>query len=225
MTPRQSAWLDTAIVIAATLGPHAAIRAIGGSVAAGSLATIAIAALCLYLLKRRAIPWAAIGLARPSHLGKAVAWALGLFVADMLIVPVLAKAIADSLQFPAQDLSAFAGLRGNTLQYLVLLIPVGWGAAAIGEELIYRGFINRRLTDALGAGSGASAVALLVQSALFAGGHFYLGPRGMLNAGVLALLAGVAFLWNGRNLWPLVIAHGLVDSIGLTMLYLGAGHG
>ena len=225
MNPRQSGWLDSAIVIAATLAPHAVIRAIGGSVAVGSLATVAIAALCLYLLKRRAIPWAAIGWARPGHLGKTVAWALGLFIADMLVVPVLAKEIADSLQFPPQDLSAFAGLKGNTLQYLVMLIPVGWCAAAIGEELIYRGFINRRLTDALGAGSGVSIVALVVQSALFAGGHFYLGPRGMLNAGILGLFAGVAFLWNGRNLWALVIAHGLVDSIGITVLYLGLAHG
>ena len=27
------------------------------------------------------------------------------------------------------------------------------------------------------------------------------------------------------NLWPLFIAHGLVDSVGITALYLGVAHG
>jgi hypothetical protein len=62
---------------------------------------------------------------------------------------------------------------------------------------------------------------VLGQATLFAFGHAYLGPRGMLNAGALGLLGGLCYLWNGRNLWPLFIAHGLVDSVGLTALFLG----
>jgi membrane protease YdiL (CAAX protease family) len=70
----------------------------------------------------------------------------------------------------------------------------------------------------------AETAAAFGQATLFALGHSYLGPRGMLNAGALALVAGLGYRWNGRNLWPLFMAHGLVDSVGLTALYLGVAH-
>ena len=67
------------------------------------------------------------------------------------------------------------------LECLALLVPLGWGTAAFGEELIYRG----------------------------------------LNAAAIGLVSGGVYLANGRKLWPLIIAHGLVDSVGLTVLCLG----
>ena len=102
---------------------------------------------------------------------------------------------------------------------------MGWGAAAFGEELIYRGFIFGRLTEALGGSRLAQACALLLQASLFALGHSYLGPRDMLNAGLVGLLSGGAYIANGRMLWPLIFAHAAVDTLGLTALYLGVSHG
>jgi len=32
------------------------------------------------------------------------------------------------------------------------------------------------------------------------------------------------YLADGRNLWPLIVAHGLVDTVNLTLLHLGAVH-
>jgi len=34
-------------------------------------------------------------------------------------------------------------------------------------------------------------------------------------------LYGTASVVWGRNLWPVMVAHGLVDTLGFTMLYLG----
>jgi membrane protease YdiL (CAAX protease family) len=51
-----------------------------------------------------------------------------------------------------------------------------------------------------------------------------MGPRGVMNAAAIGLVSGVVYRANGRNLWPLVIAHGLVDSVGLTMLRVGVSH-
>jgi membrane protease YdiL (CAAX protease family) len=48
------------------------------------------------------------------------------------------------------------------------------------------------------------------QAALFGAVHAYLGPRGVVNAAAIGLVAGGAYLADGRNPWPLVIAHGLV---------------
>jgi hypothetical protein len=35
---------------------------------------------------------------------------------------------------------------------------------------------------------------------------------------------GGVYWANDRNLWPLIIAHGLVDSVSLTVLRLGVAH-
>jgi membrane protease YdiL (CAAX protease family) len=149
----------------------------------------------------------------------------GLFLVEMLVPPMVATPIANALQLPQQHLEVFAGLQGNTTRYLVMLVPVAWGAAALGEELIYRGFLFSRLTQLFAGRCYGTGLALIGQAALFSMGHTYLGPRGMLNAGILGLIAGAAYVANGRNLWPLIVAHGLVDTVGITVLYLGIAHG
>ncbi len=79
----------------------------------------------------------------------------------MLVLPVVVDTVSNALGLPPQQLGAFAALKGNTFEYLVLLLPVSWGIAAFGEELLYRGFVYRRLTDAIGQTSWASTIALL----------------------------------------------------------------
>jgi len=181
-------------------------------------------AVATWLLRRHGQRWSALGVVRPASLRVAAVWTVGLTVADVLVVPLAISILADALRMPTQHLEAFAGLRGNLLRYLVLLVPVSWGAAAFGEELLFRGFLARRLTEAFGGTARAEVLANVIQAALFALGHAYLGPRGVLNAGALGLLAGWCYRANGRNLWPLFIAHGLVDSVGMTVLFLGLQH-
>jgi CAAX protease family protein len=222
---RLTALAEAALIAALLLGLHPLLRLLGASVAIGASATIFTLATCTWLLRRHGGGWRDLGLVRPIPWRRTIFWTIGLFVAAMLLPGLLARPLADSLGFAAQRFDAFADLRGNLGLYLLLLIPVGWGAAAFGEELIYRGFVFARLTQALGGSRLAGACALLLQASLFALGHTYLGPRGMLNAGLLGLLSGGVYVVNGRMLWPLIFAHAAVDSMGLTALYLGVSHG
>ncbi len=222
---RAGAFADAAVVIATGFTLREVLRFCGATPAIGALATVATVALCTWLLRRRGRTWAGLGLRRPADWGVTAAWSLGLFGAEFLAQPLVTGPLADALRLPPQDLAAFAALKHNTWLFLIMIIPVGWGAAAFGEEMIFRGFVNRRLTDAFGGTGIATALALVIQSSLFALAHAYLGPRGVMNAGAIAVLAGTVYLANGRSLWPLVIAHGLLDSVGLTVLYLGIPHG
>lgn len=47
------------------------------------------------------------------------------------------------------------------------------------------------------------------------------GPTGVANIFVLALVFGAVYLRSGRNLWPLIAAHGIIDTVGITLIYLG----
>lgn len=220
---RSTALPETALVATLVLGLHALLRALGAPVAIGATATIFTLATCTWLLRRRGERWRDLGMDRPIPWRRTILWTIGLFAAEMLL-PTLARPLADSLGFAPQRLDAFADLKGNIGLYLLLLIPVGWGAAGFGEELIFRGFIFGRLAKALGGSRLAQGCALLLQASLFALGHSYLGPRGVLNAGLLGLLSGGAYIATGRMLWPLIFAHAAVDTLGLTALYLGVNH-
>jgi membrane protease YdiL (CAAX protease family) len=55
---------------------------------------------------------------------------------------------------------------------------------------------------------------------LFGLGHFYAGPGVALMVGFGALFSGVYFLIAGRNLWALILAHGIWDTLGITLIYL-----
>jgi membrane protease YdiL (CAAX protease family) len=201
------------------------LRLLDLGVAASSMIGMAGAvSLATLLLRHRGSSWHALGFRRPKSVGQAVLWTVLLYGAAMALVPALVIPLARAFDAPPQDLSAFAGLPGNTVQYLLLLLPVSWGSAAFGEELIYRGFIQQRLGDGLGATRLARAAAVIGQALIFALAHAYLGPRGMMNAGALGFLAGAVSLANGRNLWPLIIAHGLVDTTGISALFFGFGN-
>ncbi len=63
---------------------------------------------------------------------------------------------------------------------------------------------------------------VVAQAALFATLHLYQGTFGFVTAGLFALLFGVAYLATGRNLWPLIVAHGTWNSIGIKNVYLSA---
>lgn len=81
-----------------------------------------------------------------------------------------------------------------------------------------------QLLSALGKGPAGLGAAVAIQAVLFGVAHAYLGFRGILTAGCVGLIYGALYLCNGRNLAPLVLAHGLTDSLSLLAIYLGVAH-
>jgi membrane protease YdiL (CAAX protease family) len=94
-------------------------------------------------------------------------------------------------------------------------------SAAFGEELVFRGFLLTRLEILLGGGLSATATAVAGQALLFGVAHWYLGLRGVSTAALIGLAYGVVYVCNGRNLAPLIVAHGLTDSLSLIAIYSG----
>ena len=121
---------------------------------------------------------------------------------------------------PHLDAQIFAAIKGNLSLYLMIL-PCVWLFAAFGEEFLFRGYLMTRLAQIFGGGRLGWALAIVGQAIVFALEHWYQGPVGMVPIGIGAVLTGVACVAWGRNLWPAIIAHGLVDTLGFTMLYQG----
>ena len=62
---------------------------------------------------------------------------------------------------------------------------------------------------------------MVLVSILFGYGHYYKGPAGIVDSGVAGLILGAAYLLSGRNLWASIIAHGFIDTFGVTVVYFG----
>lgn len=110
---------------------------------------------------------------------------------------------------------------GGDPKTALMWLGIVWTWAAFGEEFGYRGYLLTRAAD-LGGGSAAAWLAGTVFVAvLFGFGHFYKGPTGVVDSTLAGLLFGAAYLISGRNLWASVLAHGFVDTYGVTALYFG----
>jgi membrane protease YdiL (CAAX protease family) len=184
-----------------------------------------VALLVLVWLKLRGESWASIGLVRPKSWWAQIGWGLLLFLV-ILIYSVLAQSTINQTvaewtgTSPSLAEETFASIEGNTPLFLMIL-PLIWIFAAFGEEVFYRGYIMTRFHQVLGEGRLAWIGAIIAQAVLFGLAHAYQGPVGMVGTGLLGVFFGAGALIWGRNLLPAMIAHGLADTLGFTLLYFG----
>jgi uncharacterized protein len=139
-------------------------------------------------------------------------WAVLELAMDFAVQP----AVNHIFNEPA-DYSAFDFLKGDTGQYLSFLWKM-WMSAAVGEELLFRGFAFLQLRKVLGGGKDWLIVGL--SAALFALPHLYQGPAGLAVTFLFGLAFGVMYL-RFKNIWINILVHGLIDTLFLTLAYFG----
>lgn len=150
-----------------------------------------------------------IGLGRPESWLRFGAWT-GVALAGTIFIGLVAYPMLASW-FPPVENAVPAG--SESANKLVTLVAVGWFAAAFGEEVTFRGFILPRLAGILGDSSSSWLVAIILQALVF--GLLHTSTLGMVVAGLFGLLYGFVFLRSGMQLWPVVIAHALPDTISI----------
>lgn len=154
------------------------------------------------------------GWPRVAALG--VAWGVGMWLLEFFFtMPMLQRVLG---YWP--DLTGFNSLVGN-LPLLGIYLAFNWVLAAFGEEMVWRGYALPRAAEFLGSGTRAWVLALVVVNVAFGLAHLYQGPSGVIQNVVAGVLLGVLYLVTGRNLLAPMIAHGLGNSIDMTVMYLG----
>ncbi len=137
--------------------------------------------------------------------------ALELFVTQPLLVRLTGK-------YP--DLSDFRDVVGN-LKLLLILIAASWVVAAVGEELVWRGYLMNRVADLFGRRVAGWAVTLIAVSAAFGLAHSYQDVTGIVENFIDGALLGILYLASGRNLLVPIVAHGITDSVDFLIIYSG----
>jgi membrane protease YdiL (CAAX protease family) len=169
--------------------------------------------LALYLLWRSDIEPSSIGLrrfrVRVDGLG-------GLGLAALIGIPGL------GLYVVARWIGLSASVEPTTLSDTWWRIPVlvlaafanGWA-----EEVIVVGYLMTRLSQL-----GMSTARTVMWSSLLRGAyHLYQGFGAGLGNVVMGVVFGVVWRRTGR-LWPLIVAHGVIDTVAFVGYALASGH-
>ena len=179
---------------------------------------VLLALMVVSLLVRRQGP-AQVGLRRPDRVVIMVGQVLALSLVWTILVFTLITPAVEHLAGRRRDVSAFATLEGN-LSLLVILVLLSWTLAAFGEEVAYRGYLLTRSAELFARlGPGAPIAAVALSSVTFGLAHTEQGVVGVVLTTVDGLMLCVLRYHYGTVLAS-VIAHGTVNTIGMTAYYL-----
>ena len=188
------------------------------SIFAGQLGTLLFYIVVLITLWAKRWDWKYFSMTRPNWpitIFRAFLFAIGIFILiDFLIQPLI------EFYFGKIDLSEVSGIEGNLINYLVFIL-LGWVLGGFCEEIIYRGYVLKRLAIIFGDTNKSWLLAAVAASIVFGFAHNYQGPSGIITTGMIALLFGLIFIFNKNNLMVLVLTHGIYNMIAITLIYLG----
>jgi membrane protease YdiL (CAAX protease family) len=178
---------------------------------------VLVGLLAVSLLVRRE-PMAGVGLKRPkSWLGMAAFTFVFAFLMQLFDVSIVMP-VLNRLSGKTIDYSGFAGLQGNPGQ-LLLILAVSWTLAAVGEELAYRGYLQKVCGDLFGGSLAGVLLTVVISSVVFGLAHIEQGLTGVVVATIDALCLSWLKRKFGNNLWAAVLAHGFDNTIGLVTFY------
>jgi len=153
-----------------------------------------------------------IGLKKPESWTRTLIIGVGLAA-----IVFIAMYVSEKAGF-RRDLSKFKDVQGN-LEVTVYAVLYAFIGAGFYEEFTFRGFLMQGLAMLFSGSRGAWVGACILQGALFGAAHAYQNPLGVAITGTLGILMGLLVLASRRNLWPVIIGHGLFDASRFVLFY------
>jgi membrane protease YdiL (CAAX protease family) len=141
----------------------------------------------------------------------------------MLAYSPLADKIATRFVATPPALEAFRGLQQSRTK-LIVGILAAWALGGFLEELVFRGIILQWVQAQLSAWLVAPlATGIAVCGAAIGAGliHLYQRLRAAIIVTQLSILFGLLFVVSGRNLWAVILCHGLYDTVAFIRFATG----
>lgn len=176
----------------------------------------AVLVLLLLWLTRQGL--SSVGLRRPDRFGTLLLKALGIASLIYLVDGQFLTPAVERMVGARKDLSSFDDLPGNAPVFLMWL-ALGWVVGGFLEELVFRGFVIRVGTSLLG--SAMTWPLAVLGSVVFGLSHMYQGTVGVVTTGMVSFVFGIVFILSRSNLLLCILVHGLVNTISLTLAFLG----
>ena len=179
-----------------------------------SLTTLIVAS---WRMRVRKISWKEIGLRKPQNILKTLGISASILI-TVVISMILFELIKENLPIapdtsPETATSKFGDLKGNWGLFFSI-IPLILLESML-EEVLDRGFLLNWIERLFSSTAFATGIAVVLQAAIFGFRHSYDFSARSLTAGIIGLIMGIAYVKFGRNLWPLIIAHCLLNTISM----------
>ena len=185
------------------------------------LRTLGFLALLTWLLRRAGETWRGLGLHRPRPWWRATGvWLFG-YLLIAVVGTLLIHVVLPALGWLVQATTAFTHLRGDFAEYFYWLI-IAWTCAAIGEELAFLVFCwcgssacsTADLDSHPHVGIAGPSHRVRVEPRISGAGR-NVGERGD------GLDPGRRVFGKRSQLVVCILLHGLVDTISLTVMFVG----
>ncbi|CAA7194239.1 CPBP family intramembrane glutamic endopeptidase [Chryseobacterium potabilaquae] len=137
------------------------------------------------------------------------------FILELSMDFIFQPLVSEIFNEPA-DYSSFKVIEGNPQKYFKWLFNM-WVSAAIGEELLFRGFAFLQLRKLC---KDKNILIVLLSAVMFSLPHLYQGVSGLVMTFLFGLAFGLIYL-KFQNIWINIIVHGLIDTVFLTLSYYG----
>ena len=190
-----------------------------GFIANGLFWSFTTLVLASWRMKVRNVTWKELGLRKPESFGKTLGVS-AIILATVMISIIAFEIIKDHLPFTiAPDTSSesavdkFGDLKGNWPHFFLIIFFI-WVESML-EEMLDRGFLMNWFERLFSFSSFATVFAVILQAVIFGFRHSYDLSARSITVGIIGLIMGVAYVKFGRNLWPLIIAHGLLNSMSM----------
>ena len=154
------------------------------------LAGVATAAALAVLRKES---WGGFGL-RSEGDSRFVLTRAGEFMVLTLAAGAAVIGLATAIGYPPSQSSVLTQQPDTVSGFLLDILFGVWIGAAIGEEILFRGFLLKRFAELFGSGRSAFALAVLAQGVWFGCGHGSQGISGMIMASAIGVAVGTFFL-------------------------------
>ena len=178
-----------------------------------SLITVGVATLLLYYRKQS---WKDLGLTKPDHFLKSLGVAAIILIGTVVSMMIFELFVRDLLFANTEsgtDSGSFSELEGNLPYFFSILLFV-WIESFL-EELQDRGFSLNRFDSLFSKIPLSTVLAVLSQAAIFGFRHSYdFSPRAV-TTGLIGLVFGTVYVLTGRNLWPLILAHIILNTMSM----------
>lgn len=195
---------------------------------AGPVSLLVTLGILTVYMRPRGLGWAEFGLVplatwktRLMVLPKAALTLAGFAIA-VALTTILGPALGlDFMKKVPTEVGDRWGDVAGSLPHFLLWLAIVWTAAAFGEEMFFRGYLVTRCRQLFSKDVVGSVFAVVLPALIFGYGHFYYqGWRGAIVTGAIGIAFGTMFLVFKRNLWPLILLHGVIDTLTFTAIYM-----
>jgi hypothetical protein len=196
-----------------------------GFIANGLFWSFSTLIIANWRMKVRGISWKDLGLRRPDNIWETLGFSVIIFI-SVIVTIITFEIIKDNLPFVLSPdtssesaVSKFGDLKGNWGQ-LLLILPFIWLESML-EELLDRGFLMNWIEKLFSMTSLATIIAVVLQAVIFGFRHSNDFSERSITVSLIGLIMGIAYVKLGRNLWPLIIAHCILNSMSMIERVLG----